>query len=133
MRLFLKSGDTKQLLTMQLSNEKGKVNLTGCTVKIIITNYQQDITVVDDIATISDVADGVVEYAVGASIITPATYYGEFEVVYPNGKVELFPKREKIIIGIIASLRDKAANSFLTDGGNFTDASPTNIMDGGSF
>lgn len=128
MRFMFKSKDTKQPLCAQLTNEKGIIDLTGSTVKILITSFNRDKIVLDDVATITDAPNGKVEYIVGKSITIPETYLGEFEITFPDGKIELFPNEGQFIIGITPNLRDSVAN----DGGGFT-PSPTPILDGGSF
>lgn len=121
MKFSLKHGDTKNNFSIKLSNNKGTIDLTGCTVKIIISDT---VILLDDPVIIKDPVKGLIEFSFGNSNLAPGEYRGEFEITYPDSKVEIVPASNSLIFEILPSLRDNP------NGGVGT---PTGDIDGGSF
>lgn len=112
MRFYFKHGDTKELLIVQLKNETGKViDLTGCSVKLIVSDITQSSVILNEIVSISDPANGMVEFSIGSSILWYGSYKAEFEITYTDSKVEFYPKTDYFLIDILPNLKDKIGDT----------------------
>jgi hypothetical protein len=81
------------------------VNLTSCSVRFIMTNKVTGEKKVDQPATIVDASNGVVKYAWAAIDTDEAgSYNAEFEVKFPDDRLETFPNDRYIQIKVKADL-----------------------------
>ncbi len=90
--------------TLQDFNETAK-DITGATVRFHMRKKNTLDNVVDAAATISDAANGVVQYAFQAADTDEAgDFLGEFEVTYAGGVIQRFPNPGHIQIKITQDL-----------------------------
>ena len=81
------------------------VNVTGATVRFIMTNKATTIKVLDVPATVVDAPAGIVKYTwQDGDTDVAATYNAEFEVKFSDGRVESFPNSKYIAIKVFADL-----------------------------
>jgi len=79
-------------------------NLTSATVRFHMLDDDGE-TVVDEAATLTDAANGIVSYAwAAADTDTAGGFRGEFEVTYSDSTIETFPNRGFIPIRIYEDL-----------------------------
>lgn len=101
----IKSEDTLPPIQATLELNGVPVNLSGCTVRFIMTDKASGTVKVDATATVVNSATGVVRYDwIQADTDTPGTYNGEFEMQDGSGHFETFPNTKHIQIKIIADL-----------------------------
>ena len=82
----IKQGDTRPALLAQLYEDSSEVDLTGATVKFHMG------TSIDAPATIREAATGKVKYQWAAGDTdTGGLFDFEFEVTFPDGRIETFP------------------------------------------
>jgi transcriptional/translational regulatory protein YebC/TACO1 len=103
MTITLKKNDTKDNIKATLSNESGPVDLTGATVRFLMS--RRGIVKVDRQAQIKDAAAGIV-WMVFENGDTDETglFQSEFEVTFPDARIETFPNDGFILINIINDL-----------------------------
>jgi transcriptional/translational regulatory protein YebC/TACO1 len=103
MMITLKKNDTKDNIKATLSNESGPVELTGATVRFLMS--KRGTIKVDRQAQIQDAVNGVV-WMVFEQGDTNETglFQAEFEVTFPDARIETFPNDSFILIDIINDL-----------------------------
>lgn len=99
----LKRNDTKDNIKATLSNESGPVDLTGATVRFLMS--KRGTVKVDRTADIKDAVNGVV-WIVFEQGDTDETglYQAEFEVTFSDARIETFPNDSYILIEIKSDL-----------------------------
>lgn len=81
------------------------VNLSGATVRFIMTSKTDGSVKVDKPATVVTAAAGLVKYSWAATDTdTPGKYNGEFEVEFGDGRLETFPNDKNLLIVVFADL-----------------------------
>jgi len=102
---FIKRNDTSPAIQATLQDSAGSaVSLVGATVKFILYDYAAN-EIVNAAATVTDAANGVVQYNWQAADTAAAGFYrAEFEVTYADSTVETFPNYEYININIYEDL-----------------------------
>lgn len=106
-RFQIKSGDTNTPLRIQVSNSDGKVDLTGCTVRFLMTDWNKEEILIDDVASIEYAKEGIVRYDfIDGQTDNKGDYLCEFEILFPNGNKETFPTIGQLILTVNKSLRD---------------------------
>lgn len=106
-RVFtVKRNDREPPLNAALKNlDDSNVNLTGATVKFLMTLQGGSTPKVNAAATIVDALLGQVRYSWGATDLdTVGKYNGEFEVTFPGGNKQTFPSHEYITVRVVADL-----------------------------
>ncbi|MFQ6673084.1 MAG: BppU family phage baseplate upper protein [Candidatus Tectimicrobiota bacterium] len=101
---WIKEGDTTPAIRRTLQDEDGNaINLTGgATVQFKMRSPGATTPKVDAAATLVDAANGVVEYAwATGDTDTAGSYWAEFEVTFPSGKIETFPNYKHLLIRIV--------------------------------
>jgi Rib/alpha/Esp surface antigen-like repeat protein len=93
MAFKIKTNDTSPKLTVDLADAAGSaIDLSGATAKFKMKRYGASTLKVDEVADITDEANGRVEYSWSSvDTDTAGTYYGEIEVTYADTSVETFP------------------------------------------
>lgn len=101
--ITLKRNDTKDNIKATLSNESGPVDLTGCTVRFLMS--KRGTVKVDKPAQIEDTVNGIV-WVVFEQGDTDETglYQAEFEVTNSDERIETFPNDSYILIEIKSDL-----------------------------
>jgi hypothetical protein len=103
MAVNLKRNDTKVNLKATLSNESGAVDLTGCSVRFLMSKRRT--VKIDREALINDAPNGVVWFVFEAEdTAEQGTFQAEFEVTFPDSRVETFPNAGYITIEIQSDL-----------------------------
>lgn len=88
-----------------LDAENTIVNLVGCSVKFIMTDKATGLKKVDANATIVNAAAGVVKYSwVSADTDIAGAFRAEFEVRFPDDRLQTFPNSKYLEIKITADL-----------------------------
>lgn len=103
----IKEGDLLPEIQCSLSSlTSGAIpNLSGATVRFIMTIKGAVSTKVDAPAEIVDAAGGIVKYAwVTGDTDTAAKYIAEWEVTFPSGKPETFPNFKNMDILVFKDL-----------------------------
>ncbi len=93
MAFRIKTNDTSPKLAVTLEDALGNpIGLAGCAARFHMKAFGASSLKIDDVASIEDDVNGIVEYAwqVGDTD-TAGTYYGEIEVTYADNTVETFP------------------------------------------
>lgn len=92
-KFFLKTNDTGKSIVATLNNSDGTpVNLSGCTVKVIVAAGVGVTAVVNRAVTVTDAANGVVTYTpLAADVATAGTYVAEWQVTTGSGGVFTVP------------------------------------------
>ena len=86
----VKTGDTNRYLFDVLKHEGRIVDLTGCSVAVLITN--NDGVDIRAVATLSDAENGEVTYYPDVSdFLVAGNYDVEWEVTFPNTLIATFP------------------------------------------
>jgi hypothetical protein len=99
----LKKNDTKVNIKATLSNESGPVNLTGCTVRFLMSKRKFIKT--DREAIIKDAINGSVWFVFEQEDTSEVgTFQAEFEVTFPDNRIETFPNNGYILIDIQSDL-----------------------------
>lgn len=106
MAFNIKQNDTSPSLGAQLlDGSKQIIDLTGASVRFHMKIAGGSAVAVDGAATVSNAAEGRVQYEWAAGdTTTAANYQGEFEVTYPNGTVETFPNSGYIVVRVIPEI-----------------------------
>lgn len=105
MTFKIKQHDTKTALKAVLENESGTVDLTGATVRFLMSDYSQAETLIDSTADIQSAANGEVWYAFSyGETEQSGIFKAEFEATFPDGRVETFPTEGYILIEILRDL-----------------------------
>lgn len=99
----IKRNDTKDNIKATLSNESGPVDLTGATVRFLMS--KRGTVKVDRPAQVQDAVNGIVWFVfeMGDTNET-GSYQAEFEVTFSDARVETFPNDGFILINIINDL-----------------------------
>lgn len=103
---YIKQSDTSPPLVAILKDATGTaVDLTGSTIRFIMTNKSTAAIVVNQLATIVDATHGKVRYdwQTGETDV-PTNYKAEFEVHWGDGTFETFPNSVYINVKITADL-----------------------------
>lgn len=88
----MKRNDTLPKVTATLQTNGSNYNLTGATVKFIMRATGAGAPKVDAAATVTNAANGAVEYAwIAADTDTEGDFNAEFEVTTSGGDVITFP------------------------------------------
>jgi transcriptional/translational regulatory protein YebC/TACO1 len=99
----IKRNDTKDNIKATLSNESGPVDLTGATVRFLMS--KRGIVKVDRQAQIQDAVNGIVWMVFEQGDTDESgSFQAEFEVTFPDARVETFPNDSFILINIINDL-----------------------------
>lgn len=103
MAITIKRNDTRDAIKATLSNESGPVDLTGATVRFLMSKGST--VKVDRQAEIQDAVNGVVwmVFDQGDTDET-GTFKAEFEVTFSDARIETFPNDSFILINIINDL-----------------------------
>ena len=100
MTFTIKQNDTRKPLKVELSDYNGLVDLTGCTVRFLMTTHNYKL-IIDQKAEIRDAINGQVWHVFGfGDTNQPGVFRGEFEVTFPDFKKETFPEDDYILINI---------------------------------
>lgn len=102
----IKQHDQLPELTVILTDSKSAiVNVTGASVRFIMTNKSTGVKSIDQPATIVDPTNGVVKYTwANGDTDTSGSFSGEFEVKFPDTRVETFPNSKNINIKVFPDL-----------------------------
>lgn len=103
MAITIKRNDTRDAIKATLSNESGPVDLTGATVRFLMSKGST--VKVDRQAEIQDAVNGIVwmVFDQGDTDET-GTFKAEFEVTFSDARIETFPNDSFILINIINDL-----------------------------
>jgi hypothetical protein len=103
MAITIKRNDTRDAIKATLSNEKGVVDLTGCSIRFIMARRNK--IKVDKPAIIEDTLNGVV-WAIFDQGDTDevGTFQAEFEVTFPDNRIATFPNNDYLMIEIKSDL-----------------------------
>lgn len=105
MMVVLKRNDTKKPLKAVLSNESGPIDLTGCTVRFIMSDTMTKVMKINREALIQDAVNGTVWVVFeDGETDTPGTYKAEFKVTYTDFRKETFPDNGYILVEILKDL-----------------------------
>lgn len=81
------------------------INLSGCTVRFIMTSKADGTTAVDEPATVVDAVNGKVKYSWAAGDTDlGGSFNAEFEVEFGSGLFETFPNSKNLTIKITDDL-----------------------------
>lgn len=96
---YLKKNDTSPFIRIQCQDDGGNpVDLSGATAKFLMREVDSDTTKVDSAATITDAANGKVQYEWSSSDTdTAGDFEAEFEITYGDSTVETFPNADSYI------------------------------------
>ena len=102
MSFYIKQNDTTPSLRAALQNGSGDaVDLTNATCNFHMRPLGSTTITVDASAQIVTEATGIVQYNwIAADTDTIGSYQAEFEVTYPDGTIETFPKNGYIRVEI---------------------------------
>jgi transcriptional/translational regulatory protein YebC/TACO1 len=101
--ITIKKNDTKDNIKATLSNESGSVDLTGATVRFLMS--KRGVNKVDRQAQIQDAANGIVWMVFEqGDTDEQGLFQAEFEVTFPDARIETFPNDGFILINIINDL-----------------------------
>jgi hypothetical protein len=101
--ITIKRNDTRDAIKATLSNESGTVDLTGATVRFLMS--RRGVNKIDRQSQIQDAAAGIVwaTFEIGDTDET-GLFQAEFEVTFSDGRIETFPNDSFILIDIINDL-----------------------------
>lgn len=101
-RLVIKRGDTLPALRVVLSDGATPVDLTGATVRVILTRSNGTVVVVDR-APATATAEGVVTMPwQPGDTATAGQLRGEIEVTFPDGKKQTWPSTGQFTVEVAA-------------------------------
>jgi len=100
MSVKIVQNDTRPPLEFTLTQDGAPVDLTGCTVKFYMKDATTGSVKINGVAcTITDATKGKCRYSwTGTVTNTVATYLGEVEVTFPDGKIQTGYKQMSIIV-----------------------------------
>jgi transcriptional/translational regulatory protein YebC/TACO1 len=99
----IKRNDTKDNIKATLSNESGPIDLTGATVRFLMS--QRGTVKVDRPAQIQDAVNGIVWMVFDQGDTDQSgSFQAEFEVTFSDARIETFPNDSFILINIINDL-----------------------------
>lgn len=102
---FIKRNDTKEPIRVTLQDQAGTVDLTGAAVRFHMMNGESGTVKVDADAMVVDAPNGVVVYTwVAADVDTAGTFLAEWEVAFPDGKIQTFPNDGHVKVNIVEDL-----------------------------
>jgi hypothetical protein len=103
MAIIIKQNDTRDALKATLSNENGAVDLTGCSVRFIMAKRKR--IKVDRPPVIEDAINGIVWFVFEQGDTDEAnTFQAEFEVTFPDNRIETYPNNDYLTIEIKSDL-----------------------------
>jgi hypothetical protein len=103
MTIYLKKNDTRDNIKATLSNESGPVDLTGASVRFLMS--KRGVNKVDRQVQIQDAANGIVWMVFEqGDTDEQGLFQAEFEVTFPDARIETFPNDGFILINIINDL-----------------------------
>lgn len=93
-------GNTAPPLILTCQRQGTPINLTGCSVNLIIANSQNVITNTGNQAcSVTDVINGIISYVRGTGDIPIAgTYFGDIQVIYGDGTQEILWQQLKLVV-----------------------------------
>jgi len=99
-------GDRLPEITATLSGDDNEaLDVTGCTVKFILTPVAGGTPTVSAAATVTSASAGQVKYAWDADDTQTAGYYqAEWEVTYSDGRKLTVPNGKKLAVSIVQDL-----------------------------
>lgn len=89
--IVLVQGDTRPVInaTLQIQGTTTPINLTNCSVKFQMRRSDDKQYTVNGACAIVDASSGTVSYTLGANDLnTPGEYVVQFEVTYPDNRVQ---------------------------------------------
>lgn len=99
MTITIKRNDTRINLRAVLSNESGPVNLTGCSVRFLMS--KRGFLKIDRQAEIREAQNGQVWFVFEKGDTSEVGgFQAEFEVTFSDGRIETFPNNGYILINI---------------------------------
>jgi len=100
MSIKIVRNDTRPPLEFTLTQDGAPVDLTGCTVKFYMKDATTGSVKINGVAcTITDATKGKCRYSwTSSDTNTSATYLGEVEVTFPDGKIQTGYKQMSIIM-----------------------------------
>ncbi|WP_176222087.1 BppU family phage baseplate upper protein [Tuberibacillus sp. Marseille-P3662] len=105
MTFKIKQNDTKIALKAVLENESGAIDLTGATVRFLMSNYSRSENIIDGLGDIKDAVNGEVWYVFSYDETDQAGIFkAEFEATFSDGRIETFPTEDYLTIEIIQDL-----------------------------
>lgn len=103
MTVNLKQNDTKVNIKATLSSESGTVDLTDCTVRFLMSKRR--VVKIDREAQIQDAVNGIVWFVFEQPDTSESgTFQAEFEVTFPDARIETFPNAGYILVNIQSDL-----------------------------
>jgi hypothetical protein len=100
---MIKRNDTKDNIKATLSNESGPVDLTGATVRFLMS--KRGIVKVDRQVQIQDAVNGIVWMVFDQGDTDESgSFQAEFEVTFSDARIETFPNDGFFLINIINDL-----------------------------
>jgi hypothetical protein len=91
-RIYVKAGDAGSTLEQTLKRDGSAVDLTGASVRFIMSESPTSTPKVDAAATIVDASAGKVRYTWQASDLdAPGRYIAEWQVTFAGGAIETYP------------------------------------------
>lgn len=99
---YIKQNDTSPAIRSNLLDSAGAaINVTGATVRFSMKDQYGQIVVDNQLATIIEYANGVVEYDWQAGdTANSGNHYAEFEITFDNGRVQTVPNDSDILVKI---------------------------------
>lgn len=106
MSFSIKRNDRQPTFDVTLEAPAGTpVDLTGCTVKLIMTKDGSSSSKVNAAATVTSAADGEVSYSWGATDTdTAGLYRAEWEVTFAGGTKRTFPAEDYLYVNVLPDL-----------------------------
>lgn len=102
----IKRNDLSPAIKSQLLDEDDNpVDLSSASVRFIMSDYEENVIIVDGVAVIDNALDGIVYYQWQAGDTEQAGHFrAEWEVTYPNDNPETFPNDNFLDIKIAEDL-----------------------------
>jgi hypothetical protein len=104
----IKRNDRSPAFTATLEDADGYIDLTGCTVKLVMSLAMTGSTPtpkVNAAATVTDTLGGAVSYSWGATDTdTAGLYVAEWEVTFAGGIKRTFPENDYLYVNITPDL-----------------------------
>lgn len=103
MAFFIKQNDTGPVITASLKDaDYAAIDLTGATVRFLMRAVGSTSAKVDQSATVTDEAGGLVKYEwQSGDTDTVGQFQAEFEVTYATNRVETFPNNSYVLVQVI--------------------------------